>query len=362
MSQDHRGFVVGYSAITNGVFVPRYYNPEVPERLSRLWTSHDFVTLGSLVKSGKLKVSPGHEIGKMAYGTGEIPFVRSSDISNWEIKTDPKQGVSEEIYAAFSKKQDVREGDIFFVRDGTYLVGQSCMVTRHDLPCIFQSHILRFRLSEQARFSRYLFLALLNSPVVKLQIRARQFTADIIDTVGNRYQEILLPVPKAEQRQNDITDATRHVVETRARLREHIRKIPLWTQDIIGDLDEPIPEPLGQIDQPEGKTGFLFPYFGVRNSIFVPKYYDPDVDTQLREIAQTHELVSLLELVKERVLSWDTGIEVGKMAYGTGPIPFIRTSDISNWELKGDPKQSVTEDLYEQYQKRQDVQAEDILV
>lgn len=33
----------------------------------------------------------------MAYGTGNIPFIRTSDISNWEIKADFKHGVSEEI-------------------------------------------------------------------------------------------------------------------------------------------------------------------------------------------------------------------------------------------------------------------------
>lgn len=362
MSQDHLGFVVRYKAITSGVLIPKYYSPEVPDRLSRLRDSHDLISLGGLVRAGKLEVSAGHEIGKMAYGTGEIPFVRTSDISNWEIKTDPKQGVSSAIYAAFSQKQNVREGDIFFVRDGTYLIGQSCMVTRSDLPCIFQSHILRFRLSEQAPLGPYLLLALLNSPVVKLQIRARQFTADIIDTVGDRYHDILLPVPKEEERIKDITNATKYVVETRAKLRELIRRIPLWAQGAIGELDEPIPDTLGQTWPGEGNTGFLFPHAEVHNSILIPKYYDPDVHIQLRDLAQTHELVPISDLVRRKVLSWATGIEVGKMAYGTGAIPFIRTSDISNWELKRDPKQNVDGGLYEKYRSRQDVQPNDIFV
>lgn len=362
MSQDHLGFAVAYNAVRNSIFVPRYYNPEVSERLIRLRESHDLIALSTLLKDGKLHVSAGHEIGKMAYGTGEIPFIRTSDISNWEIKADPKQGVSEEIYAKYSSKQDVNEGDIFFVRDGTYLVGQTCMVTRYDLPCLFQSHILRLRLSEQPPFNQFLFLALLNSPTVKLQIRARQFTADIIDTIGNRYREVLLPVPKDEKQRNDIANETRDVVETRAKLREVIRKIPLWAQGIIGGLDEPVPEPLGQIEKGEGHPGFLLPYSNVRNLVFVPRYYDPHIDSELKSLAETHQLVPLANLVKQKVVSWSTGIEPGKMAYGTGPVPFIRTSDISNWELKADPKQSVGEELYEHHRVKQDVQAEDIFV
>ena len=362
MSQSHLGFSIAYSAVRNGIFVPRYYNPEVSERLIRLRESHEFIALGTLLKDGKLHVSTGHEIGKMAYGTGEIPFVRTSDISNWEIKTDPKQGVSDAIYATYSKKQDVKQGDIFFVRDGTYLVGQTCMVTEHDLPCLFQSHILRLRLSAHPPFNEFLFLALLNSPTVKLQIRARQFTADIIDTIGNRYHEVLLPVPRDERRRTDISNETRSVVQTRAKLREVIRKIPLLAQRIIRSLDEPVPEPLGQIEKGEGHPGFLLPYSNARNLIFIPRYYNPHIDSELRSLADTHQLVQLADLVKQKLVSWSTGFEPGKMAYGTGPIPFIRTSDISNWELKADPKQSVSEELYQRYRAKQDVQTEDIFV
>lgn len=360
--QDHIGFVNRYSAIKNGVFIPRYYEPEVSKRLGALRRSHELISIGSLVDKKYLQVASGHEVGKMAYGTGEIPFVRTSDISNWEIKADPKQGVSEEVFTKFSKKQDVKEDDIFFVRDGTYLVGQSCIVTRYDLPCLFQSHILRFRLSEHAPFNRHLLLAMLNSAVVKLQIRSVQFTADIIDTVGNRYLEIQLPVPKQTQQQNDIANATANVIETRTKLREIIRKIPLFTQGIIRDMQQPVPERLNRVDDEEGNRGFRFDYRNIAGSIFLPKYYNPIIESELRELALTHELISISDLVKGKVLSWATGIEIGKMAYGTGPIPFIRTSDISNWELKADPKQSVSEEIYLQYEAKQDVKPDDIFI
>ena len=81
----------------------------------------------------------------MAYGTGEIPFVRTSDISNWEIKTIPKQGVSVGIYESYNSNQDVRDKDILLVRDGTYLIGTNCFVTELDLPMLYQSHILKLR-------------------------------------------------------------------------------------------------------------------------------------------------------------------------------------------------------------------------
>ena len=52
-------------------------------------------------------------------------------------------------------------------------------------------------------------------------------------------------------------------------------------------------------------------------------------------------------MVNEEILDIKTGHEVGKLAYATGKIPFIRTSDISNWEIKSDPKHLVDEKYYE---------------
>lgn len=51
----------------------------------------------------------------------KILIVRISDFSNWEIKADVKQGVSEEIYQHYAECEDVQIGDILLVRDGTYI-------------------------------------------------------------------------------------------------------------------------------------------------------------------------------------------------------------------------------------------------
>lgn len=362
VDQDHLGFLISYRSINNGIFIPKYYNPEIGAILDQLKCSHQLIPFGQLVANNEIKVLAGNEIGKMAYGTGEIPFIRTSDISNWEIKTDPKQGVSEDIYSKYCARQDVKEGDIFFVRDGTYLVGHSCLVTAHDIPCLFQSHILRFRLTGKTILNKYLFLALLNSPVVQSQIRARQFTADIIDSVGNRYNEIILAVPNNIQLQNEIASQTQEIIEKRASLRELIRSLPSWAQGIISSPNDRLPVTPFDISEGQGNTGFLISNQSIHNSTYIPKYYDPEVYNILKGLSETHELISLADLVKQKIISWNTGIEIGKMAYGTGPVPFIRTSDISNWELKFDPKQSISEEIYEKYCEKQDVDSDDIFI
>ena len=155
----------------------------------------------------------------MAYGTGLIPFIRTSDISNWELKADPKHCVSESVYQQHRSKCEVQPGDILMVRDGTYLVGTSAMITKHDGRLLFQSHIFRLRLTEFAEIDSYLLFAALNSEFVSQQVRAYQFTQDIIDTLGRRINEIHLAVPRGRAARQRIAAEIKEIVEERARLR-----------------------------------------------------------------------------------------------------------------------------------------------
>jgi hypothetical protein len=359
---DHLGFLLKSSGVHGHVLIPKYYNPEIASHLTSLQHTHDLVPLGKLIQQGHIHAATGDEIGKMAYGTGQVPFIRTSDISNWEIKTDPKQGVSEAIYRQYAVKQDVQPGDLLFVRDGTYLIGATCLVTEADSKILYQSHILKFRVMADTPISGPLLLALLSTPIVRRQIRAKQFTADIIDTIGNRYHELVLPVPKRPEIRSTIEGEVLNVVRSRVVLRERLRRLPLWAQGVIPGLTAKVPDVDNELSEPRGNLGFIVSHSGIQSGIFVPRYYDPIVDEELHNLASTHDLTLLGELVEEGVLSFATGIEVGKMAYGTGPVPFIRTSDISNWELKADPKQSVSEELYDQFKGKLDVRAEDLFV
>ncbi|MHB8262340.1 MAG: N-6 DNA methylase [Acidimicrobiales bacterium] len=223
--QDHLGYVLNASQLRNHILVPKYYDPELAHDLDALCATHDLPTLGDLRDEGVVSISTGIEVGKMVYGTGPIPFIRTSDISNWELKSDPKHGVSEQLFAALKDKCDVREGDILVVRDGTYLIGVSAMVTEHDLPMLYQSHIYKIRVTKPNVISPWLLFASLNAPIVKRQIRSKQFTQDIIDTLGNRLMELQLPVPKNRARRAQIATVTERTITTRAVLRSEADQI-----------------------------------------------------------------------------------------------------------------------------------------
>jgi hypothetical protein len=370
-------FWIQSDKIRDRVYIPKFYNPQVMSRLSELAASHDCVRIRDLLDDGVVSAATGDEIGKAAYGTGDIPFVRTSDISNWEIKTAPKQGVSPEIYEEYARSQDVQEGDILLVRDGTYLIGVNCFVTKLDRRLLYQSHLLKLRVRKSELLDPKLLFLALNSPIAQRQIRSFQFTADIIDTIGDRFFDTVLAIPKDKQKAASLSRKCEAALRTRMKGKAFIKHFPLLIQEVLrtgsvsplddfGEAsDEKIENSLQQdtISSEFGGFEHFWLYSdAIHQGILIPKYYDPTVRKELASLEPHCQLRSFAQLRDEGVVSYHTGDEIGKMAYGTGEIPFLRTSDFSNWEISHEPKQGVSLEIYNDYARREDVRENDILL
>ena len=221
----HLGFAVSDKDIYENVLCPRYYDPEISRAVKALEKTHSLLRLGDLLEEGTLSISTGDEVGKLAYGTGDIPFVRTSDISNWEIKADPKHRIERELYESLKNKQDVRPYDLLMVKDGTYLIGTCGIVTEYDCEIVYQSHIYKIRVNENPYgLNPFLLLAILGSSVLRQQIKAKQFTQDIIDSLGERIRELVLPVPRDSATAESVTEMVRKSILDRVEARELARQ------------------------------------------------------------------------------------------------------------------------------------------
>ncbi|SOC87309.1 hypothetical protein SAMN05660766_0978 [Curtobacterium sp. 314Chir4.1] len=368
---------VASSLIREDVYIPKFYHAVTQGELDEGFAQFELLKIATLVDLGEIEVSTGHEIGKASYGTGDIPFVRTSDIANFELKTIPKQGVSQRIYDDFAAKQDVRSGDILFVRDGTYLIGRSCFVTDADSKMLYQSHVMKIRVSPSSRLSSELLFLLLNSPMVQRQIRAFQFTADIIDTIGRRFFDIQLPVPREGAWRTKLTRSTAELLNTRSSHRVLIQHFPDLIERALSAGSAKVLHdyialsPSEQVEALSGRT--ITSEFGdttatwrsstsVEDGVLLPKFYDEDLNQELESLADTCDLRTLGDLIESDELTVRSGCEPGKLAYGSGEVPFIRTSDFSNWELAGEAKQGVSEAVYDSFADRQYVAGDVLLV
>lgn len=365
------------NAIRDGVYIPKYYNPEFAENKIKLAATHWCKSIGTMVNEGILSAETGHEIGKAAYGTGDIPFVRTSDIANWEIKSAPKQGVSKEIYGEYATVQDVQTGDILFVRDGTYLIGNNCFITAIDKDILYQSHVIKLRVHDKEAIDPHLLFLALNNPSVQRQIRSVQFTADIIDTIGQRFFELVLPIPRDKAMQRRLSKECEKALAARMVGKAFVKHCPKMMEEALrSGSAEPIesfiamsPDAMVAAVSNEtvtaefgSFTSFWRNSASIKSQIYLPSYYDVNIPTELSALAQHCDLKSIKELAEMGAIEYHTGDEIGKMAYDTGTIPFLRTSDFANWEINHSPKQGISEEIYAEYAASQDIQENDVLL
>jgi type I restriction enzyme M protein len=220
--ESHLGFIIPREEITENIYIPESYKPEIKEKLNSIKKSKKYTLtkFSELVENGTLQIKRGNEIGSQYYGTGKIPFVRTTDIVNWEIKMDTVKSVAEEIYEKYKRQQDIRENDILFVNDGTFLIGRCSMVTHLDLKCIIQSHLRKIRVLNNEHINAYYLFYLLNSNFVQQQIEVKTFVQATLSTLGNRIMEIDLPIHKDKNEIERISEEVKEIIYSKAKFRQ----------------------------------------------------------------------------------------------------------------------------------------------
>jgi len=225
--ESHLGFIIPTEDIQENIYIPESYKPEIKEKLNIIKKSevYNLTKFSELVDNGTIQIKRGNEIGSQYYGTGEIPFIRTTDIVNWEIKMDTIKAVADEIYNKYQRQQDVQENDILFVNDGTFLIGRCSMVTHIDAKCIIQSHLRKIRVVNNERINAYYLFYLLNSSFVQQQIEVKTFVQATLSTLGNRILEIDLPIHKDKSEIERISKEVKDIIDNKAKFREKSIKL-----------------------------------------------------------------------------------------------------------------------------------------
>ncbi|MHA1486891.1 MAG: N-6 DNA methylase [Promethearchaeota archaeon] len=220
--KEQKVFKINISQIKNNIFIPSYYIG-VEKPLKALENNNDFqlISIGDLINKKIIYTKNrdflprGVEIGSSVYGLGSIPFIRTSDINNWEINLDSHKKTSEEVYNQFKVKQNIDIGDILLVKDGgPNLIGRTAYITELDTRIIIQSHIFQIKILEnRENIDSYLMLHLLNLDLVQKQIRAITFVQGTISTIGNRILDVKLPLPTDLSKRINISNYIKEIIK-----------------------------------------------------------------------------------------------------------------------------------------------------
>ncbi len=238
--KEQKLFKINFSQIKNSIFIPSYYIG-VEKPLKALENNGDFqlISIGNLINKKIIYTKNrdflprGVEIGSSVYGLGSIPFIRTSDINNWEINLDSHKKTSEEVYSQFKNKQNIEVGDILLVKDGgPNLIGKNAYITKLDTRIIIQSHIFQIKIIKNSEnIDAYLILHLLNLDIVQKQIRAITFVQGTISTIGNRILDVKLPLPTDLSKRIKISNYIKDIIKDKTEARKKIYNLSLNSFD-----------------------------------------------------------------------------------------------------------------------------------
>lgn len=235
-SKEQKVFKINFSQIKNNIFIPTYYTG-VEKPLKKLennqnillYSVKDLVMKNIIFTSKSGYLPRGDEIGSNVYGLGDIPFIRTSDINNWEVNLDSHKKTSKEVFELYRNRQNIETGDIILVKDGgPNLIGNTAYITELDTEIIIQSHIFQIKvLPNQEHIDSFLVLYLLNLDIVQKQIQAITFVQGTIATIGNRLMEVLLPLPKDMNKRVEISNVIRDIIKEKVEIRKKMLSLSM---------------------------------------------------------------------------------------------------------------------------------------
>ncbi|MFW9881198.1 MAG: N-6 DNA methylase, partial [Candidatus Thorarchaeota archaeon] len=229
--KEQKVFKLNLNQIKNDIYIPNYYfgvektlkKMEMDKRY-KLITIRDLVKKRIIYTNNNGYIPRGDEIGSKVYGLGEISFIRTSEIHDWEVNLDSNKKTSKEVYMKYKKKQNVEVGDILLVKDGgSNHIGKTAYITELDTKIIIQSHIFQIKILENNQaIDSYLLLYLLNLDIVQKQMQAITFIQGTIATIGNRIMDIILPMPKKFTKRKEISDYIKEIINNKIEIRKKL--------------------------------------------------------------------------------------------------------------------------------------------
>lgn len=192
------------------LWTPAFSYPLYVNTLKAIQKKWQTVTLGEIAT-----VKKGDEVGSDNYNKyldkkdSDVPFIRTSDLVNYEVDQFPDFYIPEEIYNEL--KQDIKAGDVLFTKDGK--IGMSAMITKND-KAIIASGMVRLRLKAEAKkynlTPEYLFIVLsLKETGLYPAIRRTVIASTIPHLREERLKEFEIPILD----KNSIDEITKLVKE-----------------------------------------------------------------------------------------------------------------------------------------------------
>ncbi|MCM1339899.1 MAG: hypothetical protein NC191_09540, partial [Muribaculaceae bacterium] len=180
-------FIKNYSDIKNANrFDAEYFQPKYDEIIEKIKSC----PCGWNKLSGIIIPKKGIEVGSEEYCEEGIPFVRVSNLSQYEISNNNMQYISEKYYDSIADIYQPKKGEILLSKDGTPGIAHYLNETPPKM--IPSGGILRLSLHNNEYLPEYLTLVI-NSIIVQMQVERVSSGALIKHWLVDEIQNTLIP-------------------------------------------------------------------------------------------------------------------------------------------------------------------------
>ena len=210
-SKNNNVFMVNSNEIVNNLYVPRYYWKKKIENLQKEAEEQNikFIQIKELIDKGIIKMFRGHGAPPSEFkGRGDVPYIRADDIVGWEMYKSENTMIPMEVYKKVKgKKFDLKAKDIVFVKEGSYRIGSVALVSPFDTEVLLNHHSIVFRVIKEDNeygIDAYYLLYLFSHRLTQRQLYNKIMIDTTLPNIGDRWQELYLPVSKDKRTINEI--------------------------------------------------------------------------------------------------------------------------------------------------------------
>lgn len=202
IADKHHYEILQSEYLSNDIMTPEYYRPLYVNTIEHIKSKFNYKLLCQVAD-----FYSGDEVGSNNYkiflnrDESDIPFIRTTDIFNYEIDRYPDFFIENEIYQEIN--QCVNKEDILFTKDGK--IGLTAMVTDSD-HCILGSGVLRIVAKPHKIDPYYLFIILSTEQVGLYQAKQRTVIASTLPHLRtDRISDFIVPIVEDEDQKEIIS-------------------------------------------------------------------------------------------------------------------------------------------------------------
>ena len=185
--------------LSSRVLVPRYYDMRWEDQIRAMLAKEKIepVTIGELIDQQVITVRGGHGSPSNDKRTGNIPYVKVSDIRSLRVNVNPTNLVTRAVAEKFWRKKKtsgLQAWDLITPNRASSNIGEFAIL----LPGEEQVFIIRVVEGGDEGYDPFYLLWCLCLKVVRRQWQRVTLMQTNREDCGNRYREIVLPKPKSK--------------------------------------------------------------------------------------------------------------------------------------------------------------------